>query len=108
MPCSRLDGEQQLAAHVGEAGDHAVVDEQPLPLAERMAVALLHRRPGRRTDVGEEQRRLDVGREVAQVGVAPGRRDAAIAAGRTAVGPVPAQPEAVAVGGLHPHTGCRL
>ena len=55
-----LDRQQQFAAHRLEAGDHAVVDEQPAPLAKRVAVGLLHRRPGRRADVREEQRRLDV------------------------------------------------
>jgi hypothetical protein len=67
--------------------------------------ALLHRRAGRRADVREEQRRLDAGREVAQVDVTPRGGDAAIATGPTAVGPVPAQPEAVAVGRLDAHPG---
>ena len=44
-----------------------------------MAVGLLHRRPRRRADVGEEQRRLDLRGEIAQVGVAPRRRDAPVA-----------------------------
>ena len=101
----RLDRHQQLAPHRLEAREHAVVDEQPLAVAKRMAVALLHRRAGRRADMGEEQRRLHVGGEVAQIDVAPRRGDASVPGGAGAVCPVPAQPEPVAVGGLHPHPG---
>ena len=79
--------------------DEAVVLEQPVAVAERMAVRLLDRRARRRPDVAEEQRRADVAGEVAQVAVAPGRQRVAIQARPVAVTVlvVPAQAEAVGV-----------
>ena len=101
---SGVDLEHQVAAHRMKAGDDAVVDEQPAAVPERVAVGLLDRRARGRADVREEQRRLDVRRELAQVRVAPRRRDAPVARRRAAVaGAVPAEPEAVPVGRLHPH-----
>ena len=73
-----------------------------MPVAERMAVGLLHRRADRRAHVRDEQRRLDVRRELAQVGVPPGRRDAVVDS-RALARAVPAQTEAVAVGRLGAH-----
>ena len=70
----------ELPAQPQVVVDEAVVHEQPAAVAERMAVGLLDRRPGRRADVGEEQRRLDLGGELAQVAVAPRGRDAAVEA----------------------------
>ena len=57
---ARLDGEHQVAAHLVEAGQDAVVDEQPAAVAERVAVGLLDRGARRRAHMREEQRRLDV------------------------------------------------
>ena len=39
---------------VAEPDEQAVVHPQPVPVAERVAVGLLDRRPGRRADVGED------------------------------------------------------
>ena len=56
----RVDEEHEVASQGAEVADDAVVHEQPRPVAERMAVPLLDRRPRRRADVRQEQRRLDV------------------------------------------------
>ncbi len=101
----RVDRQQQLAPVGVEAVEHAVVDEQPAAVAERVAVGLLHGRAGRRADVRQPERRLDVRRQVAQVRVAPGGRHAAVAPGVRVAVAVPAEPEAVAVGGLGAHAG---
>src|SRR4051794_23170883 len=82
---------------MGELVDEAVVHEQPAPVAERVAVRLLHGSPGRGSHVREEQRRADLGRELAQVRVAPGGRDAPVGARLLAAVAVPAEPEAVEV-----------
>ena len=76
--------------------DEAVVHEEPVPVAERVAVRLLHRRAGRGPDVREDERRGDVPRQLAQVAVVPGRLDAAEDARRLLLA-VPADAEAVAV-----------
>jgi hypothetical protein len=102
-----VEGEHQLTAHGREVVDQPVVDEQPAPVRERVAVALLDRRSGGSSHVRQEQRRLDVGRQVAQVGIAPRRGDAAVDA-RAFARPVPADPEAVAVGRLRPEAECTL
>jgi hypothetical protein len=66
---ARLDREHQVAPHRVEAGEDAVVDEQPAPVAERMAVGLLDRRARGRAHMGEKHRSLDVRRELTQVRV---------------------------------------
>ena len=99
-----IDGQHEVAADGMKAAEVAVVDEQPAAMPERMAVGLLHRRPDRRAHVGEEERRLDVRRDLAQVRVAPGGRDAGVQ-GRAFAGAVPAEAEAVAVGGLRAQPG---
>jgi hypothetical protein len=43
-----------------EVANEAVVDPQPLAVAERVAVGLLDGGAGRGSDVGEEKRRLDM------------------------------------------------
>ena len=100
----RVDGEHQLPPHLVEPGDDAVVDEEPAAVAERVAVRLLDRRARCRAHVREEQRGLDVGGKLAEVGVTPGRRHAVVDA-RAFARAVPAEPEAVAVGGLGAHPG---
>ena len=65
-----VDREHEVTPEEVEVGDEAVMDEQPAPTAEGMAVGLLHRRADRGPHVGEEQRLLDVRRELAQVGIA--------------------------------------
>ena len=100
------DGQHHVAPQHVHVVDEPVVHEQPAAHAKRVAVGLLHGRARRGADVGEEERRLDVGRQVLQVRVVPGRRDAAIAAGLRPVRlAVPADPEAVPVGGLEAHAG---
>jgi hypothetical protein len=54
------------------------VHEQPVVVAERVAVRLLNGAADRRSDVGEEQWRADVAGELAQVLVVPCRFDAAV------------------------------
>ena len=92
-----VDGEQQVAPQSLVVLDEAVVHEEPAAMAERVAVRLLDRGPGRGPDVGQEERRGDPRRDLMQVAVAPRGRDAAVQA-RGLVVAVPAQPEAVRVG----------
>ena len=54
----RVDGEDEVAFDRGELVDVAVVHEQPVVVAERVAVGLLHGAADRRADVREEQREL--------------------------------------------------
>jgi hypothetical protein len=97
-----IDRQHQIPPQLVEVGDEAVVHEQPVVAAERMAVGLLDGRADRGPHVRHEQGRLDVRGKLAEVGVAPGGRHAAIDA-RSLAGPVPAEPEPVAVGGLRAH-----
>jgi hypothetical protein len=66
-------------------------------VAERVAIRLLHRRARGGPDVREDERRDDVAGELAQVAVVPGGLDA-VEDRRGVLLPVPADPEAVAVG----------
>jgi hypothetical protein len=50
--------------------------------------------------VGEKQRRLDVGGDLSQVAVVPGRLDASEDGRGLTIRVIPADPEAVAVGGI--------
>jgi hypothetical protein len=102
-----VDGEHEISPEQVEVGDEAVVDEQPLPVPEGMAIGLLHRRADGCPHMGQEQRGLDVRRELTQVGIAPGGRDAVVDA-RARSGSVPAEAHAVAVGRLGPIRACRL
>ena len=95
----RIDGEDEVAFDRAELVDVAVVHEQPVLVAERVAVGLLHSAADRRPDMREEQRRADVTGKLAQVLVVPGRLGAvedARGVGRA----VPADAEPVAVGRL--------
>jgi hypothetical protein len=58
----RIDREDQIALDRPELVDVAVVHEQPMVVAERVAVRLLHGAADRRADVGEEQRASLCGR----------------------------------------------
>jgi hypothetical protein len=60
------DLHQQLPADLLHLEDLAVVHEQPLLVAEGMAVRLLHGGQRGRAHVRQEERRLDLRREVAQ------------------------------------------
>jgi lysylphosphatidylglycerol synthase-like protein len=93
--------QHQVALDRREAADEPVVHPQPAAMAERMAVRLLHRRPDRRPDVGEEQVRAHMPRQLMQVLVIPGRLDAAEHP-RSRGGVIPADTEPVAVGRLRP------
>src|SRR3546814_17025094 len=65
-----------------------------------MAIGFLGRRVGGRADVRHEQRRPDGAGRLAQVAVVPGRMDAAVPVRQfVRFMDVPAQAEAVAVGG---------
>jgi hypothetical protein len=97
----RIDREHEVALHLQPIRNNAVVRPQPLAVAERVAVRLLHRRSRRRADVGDEEVRLDVAGELAQVAVVPGRFHAL--EGARAVPAVPADPEAVPVRRLRAH-----
>src|SRR5215216_1021217 len=111
--CRSLDGGKQglvyrkreLALEAGEVTHEAVVDPQPLAVAERVAVGLLDRRARRGADVGEEERSVDVARDLAQVAVVPGRLDGAEDGRDFGMGTVPADSEAVAVCGVDAETG---
>jgi hypothetical protein len=96
--------ERELPAQRTEAADVAVVHEQPVPVAERVAIGLLHGGADRRPHVDHEQRGLDVRGQLAQVRVRPRRRDAVVQAGAVAAA-VPAHAEPVAVGRLGAHAG---
>ena len=96
----RVDGERQVALDLAELRDEAVVHEQPVLVAERMAVRLLDRRPARGAHVAEEQRALDRAGDLAQVLVVPRRLDAVERrrdAARRRSRRIPAEAEAVAV-----------
>ena len=66
----------QVSFGVVEFADCAVVHPQPAIMAEWVAVGALHRRTGRRPDVGEQQRRTDLACNLPQVPVVPRRFDA--------------------------------
>ena len=95
-----VDGHLELPLHLVELRDRAVVHPQPAAVAERMAVRPLHRRPGRRPDVGEDEAGANVARQLAEVLFVPGWLDALEERGRVAL-PVPADAEAVTVRRLH-------
>ena len=86
-----------------ELAERAIVHPQPIVMAERVAVAALHRRAGRRPNVGEEQRSTYLTSNLPQVDVIP-RRLNALEDCRFGALSVPADPEAVTVGrcGAHP------
>ena len=50
-----VDGEHELPLHTRELTDQSVVHPQPAPVAERVRVGLLDRRPRRRPDMREEE-----------------------------------------------------
>ena len=86
------------AAQPRPVADQPVVHEHPAAAGERVAVRPRDRRAGRGAHMGEIEVRADVAAEVAQVLVGPGRAHLAVEAGLRMLA-VPAQPEAVAVGG---------
>ena len=94
----------QVSLGVVEFADCAVVHPQPAIMTEWMAVGALHRRTGRRPDVGEQQRRTDLACNLPQVPVVPRRFDALEQCRLDALA-VPADPEAVAVGCRGAHAG---
>ena len=65
----RVDREHQVPPKQVEVRDEAVVHEQPVAAAERVAVGLLHGRADRGPHVRHEQRRLDMRSQLAEVGV---------------------------------------
>src|SRR5215211_387143 len=101
----RIYGECELSLDLREVAHQAVVHPQPSAVAERVAVGLLDSCPGRRADVREEERRGDVAGDLAQVAVVPGRLDAPEDRRCIGVCVVPADAEAVAVGGLDSEAG---
>src|SRR5262245_59775856 len=72
---ARVDGENELALDERELSDQTVVHPQPVPVPERVAVRLLHRRAGGGADVREHEARAQVRRELAQVPLVPGGLD---------------------------------
>ena len=99
----RIHREREVALHLPEVAEEAVVHEHPVLVAERMAVRLLDRRPARRSHVAEEQWALDRLRELAQVLVVPRGLGAVEQRGTAAdhrVARYQPNPEAVAVHGL--------
>jgi hypothetical protein len=94
----RIDGHEQIAPYQRKVLDHAVVHEHPAPVAERMAVGLLHRRMRCRANMRKKHGRRHGARQLAQVVIVPGRLDAAIAKRHVVRVLVPAQSEAIAIG----------
>ena len=76
--------------------------EQPAAVAERVAVGFLHGRVGGRADVRDEHPRADRACGFAQVAVVPRGMHGAVAEREFVGAPVPADAEAVAVGGRRP------
>src|SRR5215213_10864608 len=95
-----VHGEREIALYQVEVAYEAVVNPQPLFVAEGVAVGLLDGRARGGSDVGEEQRRVYVARDLAQVSVVPGRLDASEDGGGLAIRVIPSDPEAVAVCGI--------
>src|ERR1700733_7081582 len=95
----RVDSQNQITLDRPELIDVSVVHEQPVVVAKRVAVGLLHRAADRRADVSEEQRGGDVAGELAQVLVVPRWLGAAIDT-RGVGGAVPADTEPITVGRL--------
>src|SRR5690349_514690 len=95
------------AADLEAAGDPdenaAVVCPQPVTAPERVAVGLLHRGPGGRSDMRKEQGRSDVPGELPEVRVRPGGLDAAEQGRYRVPLAVPADAEAVGVEGGRAH-----
>ena len=98
----RIDREREIALDGEPVVDQPVVHPEPLAVAERMAVRLLHRRPRRGADVREEEVRLDMAGELAQVAVVPGRLHA-LEDPRLAGDRVPADAESIPVRRLGSH-----
>jgi hypothetical protein len=88
-----------------EVSNEAVVDPQPLAVAERMAVGLLNCGPCEGSDVGQEERRVDVSGDLSEVSVVPGGLDASEDGGGLGIGVLPADAEAVSVCGIDAHAG---
>ncbi len=95
-----LDGQHEVALEGQEVLDEPVVHPQPVAVTERMAVGLLHRSAGGGPDVREDVARRGLHRQFVQVAVVPGGLRAAEQPRRRPVA-VPADAEAVPVGGLH-------
>jgi hypothetical protein len=100
-----VHGDREIALYAMEVAYETVVNPQPLTVAERVAVGLLDSRARGGSDVGQEQWRLDVGGDLSQVSVVPGRLDASENGGGLAIRVIPADPEAVAVGGIDAQAG---
>jgi len=73
------------------------VDEEPLAVAKRVAVRLLHRRAGSGSHMGQEERGLDLGGQMTEIVIVPGRLRVAIHPGEVSVA-IPSHAETVAVG----------
>jgi len=91
--------QHQVAPHFRIVPHEAVVHEEPAAVAKRMAVGFLRRGIRRRADMRDEQRRAHGPRGVAQIAVAPRGVRAAVAERDVSWMAVPADAEAVAVGG---------
>src|ERR671910_596208 len=98
-------GEYELTFNAREVAHEAIVDPEPSPIAERVAIGLLDGRPRRGADVRQKERRLDVAGDFAQIAVVPSRLDTPEDGRRGGVRIVPADPEAVPVGGLDAEAG---
>src|SRR5829696_7001109 len=98
-------GECELTLDAREVAHEAVVDPEPSAIAERVAVGLLDGRPGRGTDVRQKERRLDVAGDFAQIAVVPSQLDTPEDGRCVGVCVVPADTEAVPVGGLDSEAG---
>src|SRR5918993_2137093 len=98
-------GECELTLDAREVAHEAVVDPEPSAIAERVAVGLLNGRSRRGAYVRQKERRLDVAGDFAQIAVVPSRLDAPEDGRRAGVRTVPADPEAVPVGGLDAEAG---
>jgi hypothetical protein len=81
-------------------GDIPVVYEQPVAVAKRVTVGLLHRCSGSGAHMSEEQRATNFGGELEQILVAPRRGDAAKYR-RLGATVILAQAGTVAVGNCH-------
>jgi hypothetical protein len=95
-----VHGEREISLYEVEVAYEAVVDPQPLAVAEGVAVGLLDSRARGGSDVGEEERRVYVARDLSQVAVVPGRLDASENGGSLAISVIPSDAEAVSVGGI--------
>ena len=97
--------EDEVAAYGVVLADRPVVRPQPAVVAERVAVGLLHRRPGRRAHVGDEQAGPDVAGHLLEVRVGPGGLDTAEQPRHRVVLAVPPDAEPVGVERGRPHRG---